>query len=54
MKIRSCWLCCRKLRGDKFERLEIDGHERTLHKACAKYAREELAKEAAQKVRLYL
>jgi hypothetical protein len=27
--------------------MEIDGHERILHKACAKYASEEIEKEKA-------
>lgn len=35
-RVRFCWECGRKLRGNHHKELFIDGHWRTLHKQCAK------------------
>ena len=34
-RVRFCWSCGRKLRGNHFVEKEIDGHKRILHKTCA-------------------
>ena len=34
-RIGLCWLCGNHLRGNHFAEIEIDGHVRILHKACA-------------------
>ena len=36
MRIRFCWLCGKQLYGNHSAMLKIDGHLRTLHKACDK------------------
>jgi hypothetical protein len=33
-RVRFCWECGKKLRGNHFIEVEIDGHKRILHKAC--------------------
>jgi len=35
--IKLCWECGRKFWGNRFSVLEVDGHDRYLHKACKKY-----------------
>lgn len=35
-KAKFCWLCGKKLWGNKGTVAHIDGHERILHKECAK------------------
>jgi len=44
-RIRFCWLCGRKLRGNHFVETVIDEHPRIMHKACAKWAEREQAKD---------
>jgi hypothetical protein len=44
-RVRFCWVCSRKLRGNHFAEILIDEHMRITHKACAEYARVEMAKE---------
>ena len=39
-RVRFCWDCGNKLRGNHFEEMEIDGHQRVLHKICATYLKE--------------
>lgn len=39
--VRFCWLCSNKLYGNHKEELSVDGHVRTLHKACAKEIKRE-------------
>ena len=34
-RVRFCWHCGNKLRGNHFTEIEFDGHSRILHKACA-------------------
>jgi len=34
-RVRFCWLCSKKLYGNHFKEIPVDGHVRTLHKACA-------------------
>ena len=33
-RVRFCWLCGRKLWGNKHVETFVDGHIRILHKAC--------------------
>jgi len=35
-RIRFCWECGRKLWGNHYVEMEIDGHKRILHKTCGK------------------
>jgi hypothetical protein len=35
-RVRFCWLCSNKLRGNHCVEKVIDGHSRILHKSCAK------------------
>ena len=41
-KYRFCWECSRKLWGNRHAVRVIDGHERILHKCCAKDLDEQL------------
>ncbi len=34
-RVRFCWACSRKLRGNHHVIRFIDGHERVLHAICA-------------------
>jgi hypothetical protein len=36
-RVRFCWHCGRKLWGNHYVEMVIDGHSRVLHKFCAKY-----------------
>lgn len=35
-RVRFCWLCGNKLRGNHHVEKVVDGHTRILHKSCAK------------------
>jgi hypothetical protein len=37
-RVRFCWHCGNKLRGNHFVEVEIEGYPRILHKACEKEA----------------
>jgi transcriptional regulator with AAA-type ATPase domain len=34
-RVRFCWECGRKLQGNSFKELKVEGHDRILHKVCA-------------------
>jgi hypothetical protein len=34
-RVRFCWECGNKLRGNHFIEKEVEGHMRILHKSCA-------------------
>ena len=36
LRVRFCWHCSRKLRGNQFVQAVIDGHSRVMHKQCHK------------------
>jgi len=36
-RVRICWHCGRKLRGNYFTEVVRDGHLRILHKECAEH-----------------
>jgi hypothetical protein len=35
-RVNFCWECGKKLRGNSYAELWIDGYTRTLHKSCTK------------------
>ena len=41
MATKFCWICSKKLWGNRSEELIIDGYPRTLHKICAKEVKSE-------------
>jgi hypothetical protein len=46
-RVRFCWLCARKLRGNHFTEIEHDGHLRIFHKSCAELAKKKTDAELA-------
>jgi len=34
-RVRFCWLCGKKLRGNSFAERDVDGHVRILHLTCS-------------------
>jgi len=39
-RARFCWECGRKLYGNHYKEIIVDGHPRILHKQCAKMYKE--------------
>lgn len=35
-RVNFCWQCGKKLYGNHFEEIEVDGYTKTVHKICAK------------------
>lgn len=36
-RVRFCWECGRKLRGNYFVEVKFEGHNRIMHKQCWKW-----------------
>ena len=45
-RVRFCWECGRQLRGNHHVEVEVDGHNRILHKYCYQKLFPEEAKRA--------
>jgi hypothetical protein len=39
-RVRFCWECGRKLNGNHFAEMVVDGYSKVLHKSCAKLIQE--------------
>ena len=45
-RVNFCWECGNKLWGNSFTEMHVEGHDRILHKQCAKFIKNGLRLES--------